>query len=489
MGASSTDISVRAPGSGFTAIGFATGLIAGVAIYVIGEFWLDEVRNPQSALAALAAVSTWAVAFLASARSGRFVQAAGFAAAIAAIIAAPSFWVLWVLEIGEDIHLLPALFWALAGAPLSAFLLTAFAKSTIDRGAPPPYSAVFLNGLTLPLVAAGALLLFGAAMTLIFVFVSFMRSADVEIFHGLAQEPWVLFPLAGGIAGAAIASMRGQHSVLGALRFILLLLARAATPILAVLSAALLVAVAASGFSAAPGPSPTAAFLLIAFSIALAINGLFQNGEAPPPKLWLRAPVWLLLVVYPVFAGAAVVAVMMRIDQYGLTPPRVIAAAVSALAAAYAVVCVAGALSELNWRNKKWMPLFGPANMMMAGLWAITLIALASPIADPWSISARSQTARVLDGRAATAAFDFGYLKFQLGRHGERALDRLAAVSNHAEVEAIHEGVALAKSSASYWDYEQRAEAARAASPRTDRGPLDLEFNPPDQPNERDSNE
>ena len=468
--------------AGFALRAAAAGLLAGAAFYAIGEFWVDEVRQSRLGLTALACVATFAVVFLLLARSGSFWRGAPYALAIAVISAAPAYGVLWVLDFGEDLHLFPALFWALVGAPMSAYLMAVFARAVLEDGAPPPYSTVFFHGLTMPLIAVGAFLIALLALVLLFAWALLMRSIDIDAFHALFQEPWFILPFLGAVGGLAIALMRRQATVLGALRYILLLASRMLTPILAVLCVTLTIAFAVNGFDAAfMRPSPAAVSLLLAFVSALVINGVYQNGESPPPGLWLRMPALVVLATIPIFAAAAAYALHLRIDAYGLTPPRVLGLAMTALAGAYGAISLAALATEFRWGANTWLPVLAPLNQVMAGLWVIAFLALATPVADPWRLSAGNQAQRLLTGSVSTEDFDFGYLRFQLGEHGERALDRLRQAEDHPEARALREGVDRARNALSYWEH-QRDAAARKAETAPQDGPMGLELNPSDNP-------
>ncbi|MEL7486420.1 MAG: DUF4153 domain-containing protein [Pseudomonadota bacterium] len=484
MGASSTDKVLERNGVN-AAAALAIGFGAGLAVYGILEFWLDEVRDTRAPLTALAFVVTFALSLLLLDEDGAPLRSAPYAAAIAAFSSAPAYFMLWVLDYGEDIHLFPALFWVIAGAPLSIYVLTALAKAVFDERAP-RYSAVFFNGLTLPLVflIAAALWLLGAII--LFAGALLLRSNGVDGMHQLLQEPWFLPPLLGVIGAGSLALSRSQPKFLGAIRFIILLASRALTPLFATLSVMLLVMLAARGFDAAfVNAAPAATLLSVAFAGALAVNGVYQNGEATPPPVWLRVSAILVLATAPIFAAAAVYAMHLRIEQYGLTPPRVIALAIGGVALLYGAIGVAALTSEAKWRNKRWLPPLARLNMAAAGVWVFVLFALATPIADPWRISARDQVARVLNGKADLSTFDFGYLKFQLGAAGERALARLDRASGHPDYRIIQYGVARSRDATSYWDYQNAPITLDDPTPLPD-GPSRLELNPADNPARED---
>jgi hypothetical protein len=156
------------------------------------------------------------------------------------------------------------------------------------------------------------------------------------------------------------------------------------------------------------------------------------------------------------------------------------------LAALYSVVCLAGLLTELNWTGKRWMPFVAPLNTAMALIWVVVLVTLASPLVNPWELSARSQEARLMQGRVKAEEFDFGYLRFSLGKYGDQALERLAAVENHPQAAEIRAGVARARSAVSPWDYANGDAADAAAETDSEEaveteappGLMDLPLNP-----------
>jgi len=100
---------------------------------------------------------------------------------------------------------------------------------------------------------------------------------------------------------------------------------------------------------------------------------------------------------------------------------------------------------------------------MMAGLWVVVLIALATPLINPWAMSAQSQYARIANQTTPASEFDFGYLHFKLGKYGDKALDRMRTLASHPEADEIRKGVARAQAADSYWDYKN----PELAMPRT----------------------
>jgi hypothetical protein len=407
------------------------------------------------------------------------------AAAIAAFFALPDYFIASIAGREPDnLTPFPTIFW-FASRALVAYLLVTLAKAGFESGVPPAYERVFFHGITLPLIGGGSALFAGLALVLLFAWARLLKELDVAFFNALFQEPWFILPFLGAVGGLSIALMRGQDAVLGALRYVLLLLARILIVITAIFTVTLLAVLAANG--AGPifeQPFPGAIMMGLALIGMLIFNGVYQNGEGAPPPLWLRLPAMIVLIGFPVYAGLAFTAFYLRIDAYGLTPPRIAGLAVNGLVAAYSLVCLAGLVTEVNWRGKRWMPLIGPLNTAMAALCVVVLTALATPLVNPWALSANSQYRLLAGERIAAEDFDFGYLRFSLGEYGETALEKLLALENHSEAAAIRDGVMRTRSANSYWEYKNPEfsdaleDAPEPPAKRDQDGPEMLPLNP-----------
>lgn len=482
-------------GRGLGLLSLLIGLAAGAAVYGIVEYWSGESGPAPVPVTLMQLVVTFAAGWLLLAARGRLLAPLLPAAAIAAILAVPT-WCFASIDIAAggnyEFDPFPIFFWSLAAGPLAFYLLLTLAKAVLETGAPPKYESVFFHGITLPLIGAGANLFAGLALVLLFAWAALLKQMGVDYFSKLFDEPWFFFPFLGAIGGLSIAMIRGQQAVLGALRFILLLFARIATPIMAVFSVTFLLTLAVNGADAIfAQPYPGAIMLALAFVGMLVFNGVYQNGEGGPPPWWLRLSTIIAIAVFPVYAGLAAWAFWMRVDEYGLTPARLVGLAMNGLAFAYSFVLIAGLITELNWKGKRWMPPVAAMNTGMAGLWVIVLLGLSSPLFSSWSVSARSQESVLLSGKVAAKDFDFGYLKFRLGKPGEAALSRIeAAAAGRADEADIRAGIARARAALSYWEYQNpdlvapqpETDADAAAEPLAEEsaqpGPLDLEFNP-----------
>ncbi len=438
------------------------GVLAGLSLYANFEFVGDERDILQAGLAIF--IVAFAGALTALVRSGRWIAGGAAALFIGGAVALSFTHMIEVSETTRYIDEAPFYFWFAGGGALAGYLLLVFAKSSIDGAFPPRYDAIFLNGLSLPLIAGAALLI---ALLITALFLCWSWAFDllgIDFFLKLIGEPWFALPFFGGVGALSVAMIRGRTAILGALRFLILFLARIAAPLYAAFAATLAVTLVVSGADAVferDGLAP----LMLSLSLAgmLIFNGVYQNGEGAPPPLWLRGSSLVILVLAPAFVALSVLALWMRIDQYGLTPSRFLGFSVALLIAAYALFGFIGALSEINWGTRRWMRPVAPLNTLTAVIWIVVLFGFVTPLLDPWAWSARQQAKRLESGAVAIEEFDFGYLFFRLGPVGESEARRLAAIQDRDDYWELRRRLDLAENVEGYWDYLDAMESPASA--------------------------
>ncbi len=166
----------------------------------------------------------------------------------------------------------------------------------------------------------------------------------------------------------------------------------------------------------------------------LLINAAFQAGKPPDSALMRQVVRFSALPL----AGVVVLAALglwLRVNQYGLTPARVLAGAELLVVGLHAAGYLAAAV-----KPGPWMALVKPVNITGAAVVAALLVALMTPIADPARLSVSNQIARLDSGRVAPEDFDFGFLASDRSRHwGQTALAKLKARSGSERDERIAE--------------------------------------------------
>ncbi len=156
--------------------------------------------------------------------------------------------------------------------------------------------------------------------------------------------------------------------------------------------------------------------------LVLLVNAAYQDGGEGRarglPRAAMAAAAASLLPLLAITAYG----LGLRVLQHGWTASRVFAAAgvtlagIYALGYAWALVRSRLAMRELETTN------------LAAAFAALALIvALFTPIADPARLAVASQVARLQSGAVAWAEFDLRHLRFDAGRYGLAALERLKA--------------------------------------------------------------
>ena len=133
-------------------------------------------------------------------------------------------------------------------------------------------------------------------------------------------------------------------------------------------------------------------------------NSAFQDGQNEPPLhrilrrvLPFAAPALLAVV------GLAAWALILRIQQYGLTPDRIWGALTVVVALAYGVGYT---LSLRPGAPSRWMPAIAPANIVASLIMSAGIILLLSPVLDANRLATASQMARLQSGQVQADDFD-----------------------------------------------------------------------------------
>lgn len=165
------------------------------------------------------------------------------------------------------------------------------------------------------------------------------------------------------------------------------------------------------------------AYLIIALSVMLiaALHLAYGDGRAvhKEPR-WLRFILRFSPIMLPMVAGVSLYALVLRIEQYGLTPERVWGLFIVLMLCAYAFVYGVSMFSSTHWQRR-----MGQSQLTMFTVIFSGIVLLSSPIFDPVRLTITSQLARLADGRVSAEKFDYGYL-LDLGAQGNQALQMLS---------------------------------------------------------------
>lgn len=215
-----------------------------------------------------------------------------------------------------------------------------------------------------------------------------------------------------------------RHGLIRGVRTVALVLLSWLLPFLVLITAGFIAALPFAGVGQLwEATSGSGLMLSAAAALIILINTAYQDGQpdsAPNPVLQWASRIASLLL--PVLIGLALWGIGLRIGQYGLTPPRVFALACVLVGAVYAAGYAIAAV-----RPGPWMRPIERTNVIAGVIAVITIIALFTPLADPSRLSVADQMRRLDNGRISAEDFDYRFMRFDAGRSGGKALERLAA--------------------------------------------------------------
>jgi hypothetical protein len=280
----------------------------------------------------------------------------------------------------------------------------------------------------------GVQLALSAAFVGVFWLILFLGGAmfdliGIKAVGKLLQEAWFAIPATATMFAAAVHLTDVRAGLIRGIRTVALTLLAWLLPILVALATAFLLTLPFTGLDALWRTRSGAAILLSAMAVLIVLtNAAYQDGEpdgpVPPVLRWSGKLAGLLLAPMVVLAAYAL---WLRIDQYGLTPDRVVAVACVVAGVVYAVGYLIAAV-----RLGRWMRRLEITNIVAAFVSLALLLAIFSPLADPARLSVDNQMARLEAGTVKADKLDYQFLRFDSGRYGREALVALKAGGGEA---------------------------------------------------------
>lgn len=384
-----------------------------------GHGWWLAGRSPQvywyTLVVAVPTLMTLAVQRLGD---GRFWYQALGVAVIYALLAG---WAAWSVTgapgIDPSAVLMP--FGITAGGAL--FVALPFLQCRQAHGAwrapyPELFDRAWQNGLIL--IVAG--LLTAACWLALLLWAQLFLLVRVRVFDDLFFHDRSFGYLATGLfAGLGILIGRTQEQPVRAARGILFALCRGLLPLVALIALLFLASLPFTGLAPLWSTRSAAGLLLgLLLLLTILVNAVWQDGlHVRAYPAWLRVVVDAALVLSPVFAGLALVALGLRIGQHGWTGPRVWAILIAAVLTGHALGLAWAALD----RRGAWLRRLPRGNVALACGVLVLAACANSPLLDPYRITVRSQVARLDAGRIAPAMLDLRQLRIRSGRRGYEA--------------------------------------------------------------------
>ena len=351
---------------------------------------------------------------------------------LTAVMSAISAWVFW--EGGEQWR---SSSWLTGSwtcfAVVITYICTAFILSWPTReGRYPRYEDLFRHAWDTVFIVLLGLLLNGVFWALILLWGSLFKMLGIVALNKLFSTDGFIYISSAMVFALGLKMGRDNDRVIGLLRGILLTLCRFLLPLGALIALVFTFALPFTGLEPIwdTGYSTPIMVCLVAVNLFL-LNGVVQDGEHEIGyPTWLLRMIDLCLLCLPVLVVLAGYSTWLRIEQYGLTPSRLLAMLlvavmlVHSLAAAWAVVLP----------QRQWLWRLRVSNPVIALLSVLLLLAIHTPWFSPLQFSAQNQVNRVLSGKSSVETFDADTLRYRLGPPGKQAFEALRAQVEQGQV-------------------------------------------------------
>lgn len=403
----------------------AVGLLQGLTLWMASESWPHGSvwRSICSALIVLIVVGGWQLQML----WGQLREADRWKLLLPAILmpAALAAWLAVQFDQPRWYHFDEATGTLLLWSQLVlAYILTPFiqARDPAHRWRF-DYSALYRHAWNNGLLLFMAFVMLGVFWLLIWLWAGLFSMLGVDQFKRLFSSSGFVWVASATViaAGLRIGQERGQ--VIDALRNVLQAMCRFLLPLTVVILLLFVVFLPFTGLAPLWATRHATPILLaLVFAHIALLNGVVQDGLQTshyPRPLRLLADASSLCL--PLLAGLAMHALWLRINQYGLTPDRVLAALLALVALVHGLALVRAVLQ----RDPAWLSGLRQSNPPLALFAAGLLVLMHVPMLSPLQLSAANQYQRLLDARLPAERTDLGALRFQLGEPGRRYLQAL----------------------------------------------------------------
>lgn len=435
---------------------FGLGGLAGLALWALGEQWDNPALSPAVYLALFSFLATYAsvALVLAGPVSVRraLLGALAPATALTVLISIAGLRLSRATDVLDDpVMLTVAALLVLFSTP---FLLVWLCDRRVWRD----YASLFDAAWTMTVRYAVAW-----GFVAVFWLVAFLGNAlldlvDVTVIDVVLRTDWARFTLSGAILGLGLAVVYELRDTISPYLF-LRLLRLLVPPVLAVVLV-FLVAVPLRGLTHLFGEFSAASTLMGAAiaAITLISAALDKDDAAAVRTRGLRLATRGLALVLPLLGVLAVWAVVLRVQQYGWTPDRILACTVALFLLVYGLGYCGSVLGRAGWMGRirqvnTWMAL---TVLVFGTLWM-------TPVLDVYRLSTESQIKRFEAGRLSTEQLALWQMAHDWGRAGQAGLERLEAMSGRADHADLVERIAAVRSETNPFQFER--ELLRQSAP------------------------
>jgi len=431
------------------------GTLAGLAFWLLVDVIPDIVDNTRVLLTLAVATFAFFSTFLLTLGHLSLRQSAMASAFIGALTSLATLVSSFRFTEAEDYletgHPFMALF-VLLSVPLP-FLVTGLGPKKCWLS----YPDLFEEAWELVVRLAAAFVFTGAVWAIIFLSNLLFELVGLTIIEDLLDIDAVPFLITGCAGGIALAAAFELREVMGpdlAIRLLRLLL-----PVVLIVTVVFLVMLPFQGLSGLFGELSAAVTLMLMAVLSFTlVSSAVDRSEDTAAEVGILAKSARALAALSAALGVlSVVAVWLRVAQYGWTPDRFAAMTGAVITAGYGVLYLASAVRGSAWqsrirRGNIWMAL---ALIGIGFLWI-------TPVLNVQALSTASQMARFEGGETSVEDLDLWALGREWGRPGERAIERLRTM-DHPDKDRLDERLVALDNAVSRYTFRTETNPVQAA--------------------------
>ena len=235
----------------------------------------------------------------------------------------------------------------------------------------------------------------------------------VRFLQELMEQSWFVIPVITFAFSTALHITDVRPGIVRGIRSLLLVLMSWLLPITTLIVGGFLLTLPLTGLEPLWATRYATSVLLGASAtLVILINAAFQGGEVGKEVARvLRVSARLACVLLLPMTLIAIYSLTLRVQQYGWSHDRVIAAACLLVATCYASGYLWAALER-----SVWLARIAAVNVLTSFLILATLLALLTPVADPARISVANQLARLQSGQVSADTVSYTHLTLPTNR-------------------------------------------------------------------------
>ncbi|WP_157952958.1 DUF4153 domain-containing protein [Limnobaculum parvum] len=279
------------------------------------------------------------------------------------------------------------------------------------------YDHLCINAITVILTLLLIILFWG----ILWLCVELFKQLNIHFFHHLFfRNNLFIYTINGFLIGVGIRTCRLQTHLMKALRNLLTIMVKGLLPVLSFVALIFITTLPFVGLNALSSAwSPSALLMTMVVLLITATNIVYKSGlKVQPYPTPVRFMVNASLLVLPLYAGLALYAISIRVNEYGWTPVRVWGYLVIIMSVLFSCsYAIAVTRSRRTWLH----PLGMINRVLLPGCVALLILAN-TPLIDPYRISVNDQMNRYLASKVDADNLDLSLLRFKTGKRGQEAL-------------------------------------------------------------------